>query len=392
MNSKSKIEPELAQPTFRPRISRMALWFRYRVWLVMVIAAVTGSGLGFWWVRLQRLNPAELPEIPDTEQPEVKLVLPIPARANSPWQIQQSFTGVGRNINSLAISPDGSTLASSSDFSRVNLWDLNRICTGQECATPKQTLPMYSLWVYDVGFTSNGQYVVGGSWELVKIWEVDTGKLLNYFRAHFGSLYAIALGRQTSLLATASSDQTVKVWDLLSGKLQWTFTGHRTDVRALVISQDEKILASGSKGGEIKVWSLERPCQGSCDQPILTLSGHSQQINALAITPDRRYLISAGADQNVKVWNLTTGKLIRSFLAHEGTVLSLGLSPDGLTFATGGADQKIRIWDTASGTLLDVLSGHNGAVKSLVFRRDGKVLVSGGNDRRINVWQLIAKP
>ena len=57
-----------------------------------------------------------------------------------------------------------------------------------------------------------------------------------------------------SKIASASADFTVKLWNIETGELLQTFTGHLGEVRSVVFSPDGKLLASGGDDLEIKLW------------------------------------------------------------------------------------------------------------------------------------------
>lgn len=382
---------------------------RSRWGLAIAIAILVGGAVG-WWVKSRQSPTTALNQsvVTTSNQTNVPKLSSIPQTSFSPkapststpqFQLEQTFTGAGNSTNSLAITPDGKTLLVSSDYSKASLWNLTRICIAIECKTPKKVLPMYSLWVYAVAISGDGELAVGSSWEVVKIWELKTGKLLQHIKTHFGSVYTVVLSAKKNILVTGSSDQTIKVWDLPTAKLKQTFTGHDSSVKALVIDPDENLLASGATDGKIKIWSLDSSCPPvGCKNPLLSLDKHTKQINALAITPDGKYLISASADQTIKIWELSTGNLVYNLDAHLGSVLAIAISPDGKFFATGGADQKIKLWEVSTGALLDTISHHEGAVQSLVFSPDGQLLISGGNsiatqpqsDRQVNIWRRVS--
>lgn len=365
----------------------------------MAIAVLLGSGMVWGWFRFQKVRTVGTGIVVNIKQsafvklfhpsrpspiPTVTPQMPIPQ-----FQLEQTFTGAGNSIHSLAITPDSQTLITGTDYAKALLWDLSRQCVAEGCAIPERILSIYSWSIYNLVISQDSEMVVAGSWEYIRIWELKTGILRRSIKAHFGSIYVVVLGHKHNLLATGSSDQSVKVWDLATGKLKQTMTGHDARVQALAINHDDKYLASGDVNGKIKVWSLEQACpETGCRDALVNLDRHTMQITSLAITPDDRFLISTSADRSIKIWELTTGKLLQDITAaHEGSVLAIAISPDGKFFATGSADKKIKLWEVSTGVLLDTISRHTDSVQSLIFSPDGKLLVSGGNDRLVHVWR-----
>jgi WD40 repeat protein len=78
----------------------------------------------------------------------------------------QGHTGL---VWTLAISPDGHTLASSGDDQTIRLWDLQ---TGN-CL---HVCHEHTGWVRSVIFSSDGQWLLSGSDDrAIKLWDVRTG-------------------------------------------------------------------------------------------------------------------------------------------------------------------------------------------------------------------------
>lgn len=69
-------------------------------------------------------------------------------------ELQYTLTSASSSFHSLAISPDGKTLVSSSNYSNVKVWDLSKGCTGKTCSTPIHILPTSSLLILYSKITS----------------------------------------------------------------------------------------------------------------------------------------------------------------------------------------------------------------------------------------------
>ncbi|HEY9601828.1 MAG TPA: hypothetical protein V6C85_09475 [Allocoleopsis sp.] len=109
-------------------------------------------------------------------------------------------------IRSVAISPDGQTLASSNIDNTIWLWDLNS-------STPLHHLQGHLDRVNSVAFSSDGQTLASGSNDnTIKLWNLSTGKLLQTLEGHSGAVNCVAFSPDGHILLSGSSDTTIKAW------------------------------------------------------------------------------------------------------------------------------------------------------------------------------------
>ena len=91
----------------------------------------------------------------------------------------------------------------------------------------------------------------------------------------------------------------------------------------------------------------------------------------------------------VRLYDLTTGAELFQ-LAHQEPLLAF--SPDGKTLATGGhEDHAVYLWDASTGKQLRRFTGHQGTITALAFSPDGRRLISGSADSTALVWDVTGK-
>ncbi|BAY29832.1 protein kinase [Nostoc carneum NIES-2107] len=290
--------------------------------------------------------------------------------------LQKTLTGHSNWVTSVAISPDGKTLASGSHDKTIKLWNL---ATGKLI----RTLTGHSGWIHSVAFSRDGNILASGSEDkTIKLWNLVTGEQIGTLTGHSNWVNSVAFSRDGKTLASGSEDTTIKLWNLATGKQIRTLTGHSGWIHSVAISQDGKTLASGSEDTTIKLWNL------ATGEQIRTLSGHSNRVTSVAISPDGKTLVSGSWDKTIKLWNLATGEQIRTFTGHSGYVFSVAISPDGKTLASSSDDLTIKLWNLATGEENRTLTRNSGSVISVAFSPDGKTVVSNSGDNTIKIWRL----
>jgi len=250
----------------------------------------------------------------------------------SPGINQLYFQDHNGFINSLAVSPDGEMLATSSEDESIRIWNINDgvLLSRYE---PEQGYPS------SLEFSPNGKTLAGGTWEGVALWQVSNGILLRIYKAGESGMNDVSF------------------------------------------SPDGVLLASGDDDGNVYVWNVE---DGSL---IHSLQGHTSQISCLTFSPDGSQLASGSDDTKVMIWQVDDGSLVSSVTAHEGGVSSIAFSPDGNILASGGWDNTLRLWQSIDGTLLKSIEMDDSA-NDLVFSPDGAWLVSANGDRSIQFWGI----
>ncbi len=166
--------------------------------------------------------------------------------------LANTLQGHENSVLSVAISPDGKTIASSGDDRKIKLWNL---ATGK----PISSLNAYSGQVNAVVISPDGKTLVSGNDDnTIKIWNLTTGKQIRTLTGHSDSVHALAISVDSQTLLSGSDDNTIKIWDLATGEQIRTLVGHTFWVRSVAMSQDGVILASGSFDKTIKIWNLTK--------------------------------------------------------------------------------------------------------------------------------------
>jgi len=215
------------------------------------------------------------------------------------------------------------------------------------------TLTGHTWWVLSVAFSPDGKLLASGSWKVIKLWEVATGREVRTLTGHTDWVRSVAFSPDGRLLASGSCGQPltqspwcaqgeIKLWDVASGSLVRTLSGHTWWVLSVAFSPDGRLLASGSWDGwdgTIKLWEV------ATGREVRTLSGHERGVRSVAFSPDGRLLASGSEDDTIKLWEVATGREVRTLSGHERDVRSVAFSPDGRLLASGSGDKTIKLWD-----------------------------------------------
>ncbi|KAJ5713514.1 uncharacterized protein N7483_010695 [Penicillium malachiteum] len=284
---------------------------------------------------------------------------------------------------SVAFSPDGQLLASSSTEGNVYITDL---ATG----SLQITIEGHSAIVSSTVFSTDGRSLASASHDcIVCLWDSLTGKLQQMLKGHTDWVNSVAFSPDGQLLASAADDRTVRLWNPLTGKLERTLEGHKKPVTSVAFSSDGQLLASASGDRTVRLWN---PLTGQLEK---TLGGDKNSeknavlVSSVAFSPDGQ-LLALGLNSRVCLWSPLTGKLERTLYGHTRLVTSVAFSPDGQLLASASIDGTVRLWNLLTGKLQKKLEDHTGAVNSVAFSPDGQLLASASDDCTVLLWDPTA--
>ncbi|KAJ7096825.1 WD40-repeat-containing domain protein, partial [Mycena epipterygia] len=289
--------------------------------------------------------------------------------------------GIGRNTNygnRVAISPDGTRIASASQRDRtVQVCDSESgtITRGLEARTD----------VICVAFSPDGKRIVSTfSQKTIVLWDANTGAILaGPLQGHTGPIYSVAFSSDGNKIVSGSSDNTVRVWDSESGAPLTELKGHSGDVVSVAFSHDGRRIVSASEDDTVRVWYAGN---NEMLAPVVE-KRRSPHSKLLAFSPDGRWILVASPDNAIEVWDIETNAMFYGrFEGHTDTIKCVVFSPDATRIVSGSNDTTVRVWNFET---RDAVAGpfkHPESVTALGFSPDGRRVVSASHDFTVRVW------
>ncbi len=289
---------------------------------------------------------------------------------------------------SAALSPDRKLLATGTMEKELRIWD---VTSGRKTST----LTGHSGEVRAVAFSPNGKLLVSASGE-VKVWDVASGMEASIRLKHIEPIFSFAFSPDSKLLAAGYFDEKVRIFELESGKVLFTLSGHGNTVGAVAFSPDGKTLATagGNQFGrnepnKLRLWEV---ASGTMVRAVPGLKKDGA-VKAIAFSPDGKVVAVGGTNNQLVLWDAGTGKEIRVLEAKD-KIFSLAFAPGGKTLAAAGDGGLAGIWDVGTGKARGALKadpfGDSDRLFSIAFISDGKALVAGGDHGAVR-WSVTAK-
>lgn len=331
----------------------------------------------------------------------------------------RTLAGHSRPVKAVAVSPDGSWIASLGQDQTVKVWsartgfemrsfqagnarniaisaDGRRIVLGTLSSlvmlSAQDGMEIMSLRVQAGSINSFRtspleNWIVTASTDcLLRLWDVQTGTELDVLEGHQGSVQLVEVSCNGRWIVSLSSDKSIKVWDVQTRQVRCTLgTGDRA-ITAIALSPDGKWVI-GASGGEITAWNTESK------EVAYTRKGHQDwgssgaSVTSLAFAPDGNWFVSTSSDKYLIMWRTLTGFQIRPLSGHTYGVTAVAVSPDGNWIVSGAGDNLLKLWDSHTEDKRTNRSWRYN-ITSIAVSTDGENLVSASLDKEVAVWNI----
>jgi WD40 repeat protein len=189
------------------------------------------------------------------------------------------------SLVSLAISPDGKTVAGGDTSGRIYLWDATTGALRPQFLGAGQ--PANSI--VSVAFDRTGQRLAAADSSGVRLWRLGTAG--PPMRLLHPGVTGVTFDPSGQHLVSTAQDGTVKIW---TGKFDRELHTHGYLSSRPSFSNDGGLLAVGTADGRVEVWDVDS------DVAVMLDRHHGDSVNSVKFLPgDRSHLISASDDTTV---------------------------------------------------------------------------------------------
>ena len=221
--------------------------------------------------------------------------------------------------------------------------------------------------IVGLAVSPDGSKLASASWDhTVRISSLPDGAT-RVLQGHVQNVNGVAFAPDGKSLVSVGYDQTVRIWALADGSPAIVMMP--APLNAVAIAPDGEIVA-GAADGKLRMMTADGTASGE------VMAG-AVPIVSLAISQDGGLIAAAAIDGTVAIVDRKARSVARALAGPRMPVWSVAFLPDGATLLTGDADGKIRRWNALTGAAIgsrvfgtpaDPLAAYAGDHGAEVFR------------------------
>ncbi|XP_048581099.1 echinoderm microtubule-associated protein-like 2 isoform X2 [Nematostella vectensis] len=321
---------------------------------------------------------------------------------------QRHYTQHTDDVKSLAVHPDGRTIASGQVAGHeevqgephFRIWDVVRLETIAVIG-----LGHFGRAVNSLAFSKkdHGRYIVSvddDDYHTITVWDWERNKIVASARGHMDQVLVASFTpfevNEGVLSLVSCGKQHVSFWNIEEGRLKCDRGRFDHHVKPLYIScltfARNGDVITGDTNGTIYVWR-----EGTNEISSSITNAHQGPVYALLVLPNGDLLSGGGKDGTVRAWNnmkelSPTGVELR---LHEYGVTGIRTLAfdDSNTLYIGTTDNCI--WSAvlslsksplANADKKQLISGHSGSLQGLAAHPSEPKFFTAGSDMTVRVW------
>lgn len=231
-------------------------------------------------------------------------------------------------------------------------------------------------WGRTAAFSPNGMYILSARTNIVRVWNMETGKELRAFKMNSDTIHQISFSPNNKLIALSSADNSVRIVEIETGIELQSFAGHVGIASPNAFSPDSKRFVTVDIN-TVTVWDIETGAKLLNFEKVF-----NGFVFSAVFSPDGTLVLAASEDNTAKVWDSKTGNELVT-LKHQAQNTPVLFSPDNKYIYATSNGNTVSVWNAKNGAELLSVEGYAAS-----FSPDCRHIVTASSDKLIRIYDF----
>lgn len=254
----------------------------------------------------------------------------------STGSVSNTLYGCLGSVLDLTITNDNKTVIAASSSNNLYVWDVSS-------GRIRHTLTGHTdkVCAVDVSKVSSRHVVSAAYDRTIKAWDLQKGYCTNTI-IFPSNCNAVRFSMDGRTICSGHVDGNLRLWDIQTGKLLSEVAAHSLAVTSISLSRDGNTILTSGRDNVHNLFDMRTlEVYGT-----LRASGNRVASNwsRSCISADDSYVAAGSADGSVHIWSIKTGDIVSTLKEHGSSVLCCTWSGLGKPLATSDKNGVICTW------------------------------------------------
>ncbi|KAK1363215.1 autophagy-related protein 16 [Heracleum sosnowskyi] len=250
--------------------------------------------------------------------------------------LSRTLHGCLGSVLDLAVTHDNKSIIAASSSNNLFVWD-------KDSGRVRHTLTGHvdKVCAVDVSRFSNRHVASAAYDRTIKIWDMQKGYCSNTI-IFPSNCNALSFGMDGLTICSGHVDGNLRLWDVQTGKLLSEVAAHSLSITSISLSRNGNVLLTSGRDNVHNLFDMRT--LEVCG--TLRASGNRVASNwsRSCISADDSYVAAGSADGSVYVWSISQAKIVSTLKEHTSSVLCCSWSGLGKPLATADRNGTICTW------------------------------------------------